>query len=179
MLNKNNSASLGKKPDTKPCFYVNIKKAILWSADKEQIVREYFGSAASMSELSELYGILGSNTVADWLRKYGNLSPSKLSNPSIMSKPHAPAEDKQKRQRRYSTDEQLRVGELESGLEAARQKVRFYCVVLDLLNEAGKELTAMNLLKKLSPNCRGKLKDRGHEHQNRLQNVGIRPVGVL
>lgn len=114
-----------------------------------------------MSELSELYGVLGSNTVADWLRKYGNLSPSKLSNPPIMSKPHAPAEDKQKRRRRYKTGEQLRVGELESDLEVARQRVRFYSVALDLLNEAGKELTGIDLLKKIGSELSRKAQQQG------------------
>lgn len=142
-------------------FMSKAKKPFYGLRTKEQVVREYLGSSASMSELSELYGILGSNTVADWLRKYGNLSPSKLSNPPIMSKPHAPAEDKQKRRRRYKADEQLRVGELESDLEAARQKVRFYCVALDLLNEAGKELTGVDLLKKIGSELSRKTQGQG------------------
>ena len=42
---------------------------------KRQVIDEYLNTSASMDELSELHGILGSNTVANWLRKYGNSGP--------------------------------------------------------------------------------------------------------
>ena len=35
---------------------------------KRQVIDEYYRSSASMKELSEIYGILGSNTVSDWLK---------------------------------------------------------------------------------------------------------------
>lgn len=125
------------------------KKPFYGLKTKRQVIREYFDSSASMSELSELHGILGSNTVADWLKKYGNLRPNKFSNVPIMSKPHASPTDQQKRRIRYKSEEQLRLGDLESDLQIARQRVRFYSMALDMLNEASKELTGIDLLKKI------------------------------
>jgi len=42
---------------------------------KKRVIEEYFYTSASLKELSEIHGILGSNTVSDWLRKYSNLRP--------------------------------------------------------------------------------------------------------
>ena len=67
---------------------------------KRRVIEEYFYSSASMKELSEIHGILGSNTISDWLRKYGNLRPQKFSSTLIMSKPHASSQEKQQRKRR-------------------------------------------------------------------------------
>ena len=47
------------------------------------------------------YQKLGSNTVANWLKKYGNLRPKDTLNPEVMSKPHSPIEEKNRRKKRY------------------------------------------------------------------------------
>ncbi|MFK8008156.1 MAG: hypothetical protein AB8H03_17495 [Saprospiraceae bacterium] len=49
------------------------KKPFYGLRTKKQVIEEYFYTSASMNELSEIHGILGSNTVSDWLRKYSNL----------------------------------------------------------------------------------------------------------
>jgi transposase-like protein len=36
---------------------------------KREVIQAYLKTSASMSELSELHGILESNTLADWLKK--------------------------------------------------------------------------------------------------------------
>ena len=53
---------------------------------KRQVIKAYFESSASMDESSEIHGALGSNTVASWLKKYGNLGISKSSKSEIMPK---------------------------------------------------------------------------------------------
>ena len=115
---------------------------------KQQVIDEYFRSSASMDELSELHGILGSNTVADWLRKYGNLRSTNFQNAEVMNKGHSPIDDKIKRKKRYQSELQLRIGALESDLEMAQKKVRFYSYALSILNDLAKELTGVDLLKK-------------------------------
>ena len=67
---------------------------------KRQVIETYFKSSASMDELSEIHGVLGSNTVASWLRKNGNLGISKFSKSEIMPKPHSPIEEKNQRKKR-------------------------------------------------------------------------------
>jgi len=52
------------------------KKPYYGKKTKKQIVEEYLTTSASMDELAKLHGILGSNTIADWIKKYGN--PPKL-----------------------------------------------------------------------------------------------------
>ncbi len=101
-----------------------------------------------MDELSETYGILGSNTVADWLRKYGNLRPPKFSKAKVMDKPHSPIEDKNYRKKRYKSEEHLRVSALEADLEIAQQRLHFYRYSMSIINELAQELTGIDLLKK-------------------------------
>lgn len=115
---------------------------------KRQVIREYFSSSASMDELSNIHGILGNNTVGNWLRKYGNLRPSNFRNSKVMTKPHSPTEEKNHRKKRYKTDEHLRIGELESDLEIAQQRVQFYQYSMTIINDLAKELTGIDLLKK-------------------------------
>ena len=52
----------------------NKKKPFYGKKTKKKIVEEYLKTSASMDELARLHGVLGSNTVGDWIRKYGNLS---------------------------------------------------------------------------------------------------------
>jgi len=128
-----------KKGDKRPYYGKRTKK---------QVIEEYFSSSASMEELSELHGVLGSNTVGNWLRKYGNLRSNKHSNSETMNKPHSSTEEKNYRKKRYKTDEHLRIGELESDLEIAQRRVQFYQYSMNIINELAKELTAIDLLKK-------------------------------
>ncbi len=63
----------GKKTGHQTVFFMSkAKKPFYGLRTKEQVVREYLGSTASMSELSELYGVLGSNTISNWQKKFGN-----------------------------------------------------------------------------------------------------------
>lgn len=98
-----------------------------------------------MDELAKLHGILGSNTIADWVKKYGNLGNQ---NSIKMKKSPSPIEEKEQRKKRFKLDVHLRIGELESDLKTAQQKVQFYRYALELLNEAAKEALGFDLLKK-------------------------------
>jgi len=51
--------------------------------------------------------LLDSNTVANWLKKYGILSPKDTLNPEAKNKPHSPIEEKNRRKKRYKTDQHL------------------------------------------------------------------------
>ena len=115
---------------------------------KRQVIEKYFTTSASMNELSEIHGVLGSNTVGNWLRKYGDLRPKKHSKSEVMNKPHSTIEEKDYHKKRYKTDEHLRIGELEADLETAQQRVRFYQYSMNIINDLGKELTGVDLLKK-------------------------------
>ena len=98
-----------------------------------------------MDELAKLHGILGSNTIADWVKKYGNLGNQ---NSIKMKKSSSPIEEKEQRKKRFKLDVHLRIGELESDLKTSQQKVQFYRYALELLNEAAKEALGFDLLKK-------------------------------
>ena len=115
---------------------------------KREVIEGYFKSSASMDELSEIHGILGSNTVASWLKKNGNLGISKSSKSKIMPKQHSPIEEKNHRKKRFKLDVHLRIGELESDLETSQKKVHFYRYSMDIINDLAKELTGIDLLKK-------------------------------
>lgn len=77
---------------------------------KKKIVEDYFRDSVTMKELSELHGIFGSNTVASWLKKNGNLRPRKFSNIEVMNKPHSPIDEKEYRKKRYKFDYQYCMG---------------------------------------------------------------------
>jgi len=124
------------------------KKPFYGKRTRNQVIETYFNSSASMDELSEVHGILGSNTVANWLKKYGNLRPKDTLNPEVMSKPHSPIEEKNRRKKRYKTDQHLYISELESDLETTQKRVQFYTYALDIINDLAKELTGIDLLKK-------------------------------
>lgn len=105
------------------------KKPFYGERIKREIVRAYLNSSATMDEFSKLHGILGSNTIADWVKKYGNLGNQKSIN---MRKPPSPIEQKTHRKKRFKLDVHLRIGELESDLQTAQQKVQFYRYAMDL-----------------------------------------------
>lgn len=65
-----------------------------------------------------------------------------------MNKPHSSTEEKNYRKKRYKTDEHLRIGELESDLAIAQQRVHFYQYSMTIINDLAKELTGIDLLKK-------------------------------
>ena len=115
---------------------------------KRQIIQAYFESSASLDELSALHGILGSNTISDWIKKYGNLRPSKFSTSEVMPKPHSPIEEKNRRKKRVKIEAHIRISELESDLERAQKRVLFYQFSIHIINDLAKELTKIDLLKK-------------------------------
>ena len=121
------------------------KKPFYGERTKRKIVREYLNSSATMDELAKLHGILGSNTIADWVKKYGNLGNQ---NSIKMNKSSSPIEEKEQRKKRFKLDVHLRIGELESDLKTSQQKVQFYRYALELLNDAAKEALGFDLLKK-------------------------------
>lgn len=105
---------------------INKKKPFYGEKTKKKIVEEYLNTSATMDELAKLHGILGSNTVADWIRKYGNLS-TKNSNKSInMKKLPSSTEEKSKRSKRYKSNEHLYICSLESDLATTKERLQFY-----------------------------------------------------
>ena len=101
-----------------------------------------------MSELSELHGILGSNTLADWLKKNRHLSSENILKAKKMGEQHATEKQKKGRRKRYKTKEHLLLGELELDLATAKTKMQFYQNALNVINEIALELTGVDLLKK-------------------------------
>ena len=75
-----------------------------------------------------------------------------------MTKPHTTEENKKNRKKRHKTNEQFYLGELETDLKTAQQRVRFYSLTVDMINELAMELTGVDLLKKT-----------GHELSKRSQ----------
>lgn len=69
----------------------NKKKPFYSERTKKRIVKEFLTSSASMDELAKLHGVLGSNTIADWVKKYGNLGKQNSIN---LKKSHSPIEEK-------------------------------------------------------------------------------------
>jgi len=104
----------------------NKKKPFYGKKTKKKIVEEYLNTSASMDELARLHGILGSNTVGDWIRKYGNLSTKNSNKSSNMKKSPSPIEEKTKRSKRYKTDQHLYICDLESDLAIAKERLQFY-----------------------------------------------------
>ena len=103
------------------------------------MVFDYENGRASAAELAKLYGILGSNTISDWVRKYGKLNSKNSMSPSPIEK-----SSKEKRKRRQRSYEQLRISELEIELEEIRLRLKLYVCALDVASKA----TGIDLLKK-------------------------------
>ncbi len=74
-------------------------------------------------------------------QKNGNLRPRNFSNIEVMNKPHSPTDEKEYRKKRYKSDEQMRLGELEFDLDTTQQRVHFYQYSLSIINDLAKELT--------------------------------------
>jgi len=85
------------------------KKPYYGQRTKRQVINEFLTSSASMDELSELHGVLGSNTLSEWVKKYGNLPPKS----NNKRKPHSPLIDKKRRKKRFKMDAHFRISELE------------------------------------------------------------------
>jgi len=103
------------------------KKPFYGERTKKRIVKEYLSSSATMDELAKLHGILGSNTIADWVKKYGNLGDKNSIN---MKKVPSPIEQKNQRKKRFKLDVHLRIGELESDLQKTKRTgsiLSLYC----------------------------------------------------
>jgi len=86
----------------------NQKTPYYGKRTKRQIISEYLTSSASMSELSELHGVLGSNILANWIKKDRNLPPNSVNN----RKPPSPTIDKNRRKKRFKMDVHFRIEEL-------------------------------------------------------------------
>jgi transposase-like protein len=107
---------------------------------KKEVVFDYENGRATAKELARLYGILGSNTVNDWVKKYGKLDAKNL-----MKRPKPnPDVSKEKNNRRQRTYEQIQISDLEFELNEARLKIRLYACALQVASEA----TGIDLLKK-------------------------------
>jgi len=132
-----NSGQFMKKGTKKP-YYGN--------RTKRQIIDEYMCSSASLDELSELHGILGSNTLADWV-KNSRYSPKHIEDIKYSKSP-SPTTEKQRRKKRFKMDVHLRIEELEEDLETAKNKVQFYQTAMDFINNLAKEMIGIDLLKK-------------------------------
>ena len=137
---KNKSLSKAKKNDQK-----SRQKPFYGIKTKKQVIEEYYNTSASMKELSEIHGILGSNTLSNWLKKYGNLGLRKNQKPLIMTKPHSTQQEKDNRKKRYKTNEQIYIGQLESELILIKKRMRFYLLAVDLINELALELIGIYL----------------------------------
>lgn len=111
---------------------------------KREVVLQYQSEATSAAELSALHGIGGSNTVCNWVKKFGDSSVQKPASMQEESK-ESVGDKKKKRQKRQRSYEQLRISELESQLEEARQRVQLYAIALNLVSEeAGEDLLKKN-----------------------------------
>jgi transposase-like protein len=127
---------MAKKKQAKPYYGEKTKK---------KIIEEYFRSSATMRELAELHGILGSNTIGDWVKKYGNLKPK---NSPIMRKDTHDQDAKNNRQKRQRNYEQHQISRLECDLDRAKKRVQFYSIALNLINDLAIEAHGTDLLKK-------------------------------
>ena len=79
-----------------------------------------------MDELSEIHGVLGSNTVAGWLKNTEIWGFQNLQNLKLCQSNTPPIEEKNQRKKRFKLDVHLRIGKLESDLETSQKKVHFY-----------------------------------------------------
>ena len=114
------------------------KKPYYSKKTKQKVVFDYEKGLESAVELSRLYGIFGSNTVANWVKKYGKLDAKNIMRKSTLPK------DSGQRQRRQRTYEQVRISELEIELQEARLRVRLYSCALQVASDA----TGIDLVKK-------------------------------
>lgn len=104
---------------------------------------QYESGRSSAAELAELHGILGSNTISNWRKKFGS---SPMQKPPDMEKgANTAGEEKEQRRRRQRRYEQERISELEQELELARLRVRLYACAIEVASEE----MGVDLLKKI------------------------------
>jgi len=115
---------------------------------KKKVIEDYFNSSASMNELAKIHGILGSNTVSDWIRKYGHLNKKNVQKPMEENSKSEKSKAKSKRQKRQRSYEQLQISSLEIDIDETRQKLEFYKCALSVINELAQEVTGTDFLKK-------------------------------
>jgi len=72
------------------------KKPYYGKLTKKKVIDEYLETSASMAELSRLHGILGSNTVATWIKRHRANLGDKNTSPT-MKRPPPEASDRQVR----------------------------------------------------------------------------------
>lgn len=81
------------------------KKPYYGKGTKEKVLLDFKFRPSSLAELSRLHGIMGSNTVGDWIKKYGNLykiDPEKIKqSPSPLSVKEK--KDREKKEKRIIT----------------------------------------------------------------------------
>jgi len=83
-----------------------------------------------MNELAKIHGILGSNTVSDWIRKYGHLNKKNVQKSMEENSKSEKSKAKNKREKR-----QLQISSLEIDLDESRQRMEFYKCALSVINE--------------------------------------------
>ena len=105
---------------------------------KRQVVREYEIGHYSKENLSLKYGILGSNTLTSWIKKYG--TPIKDIEMGLKKEP-----PKRLKAVRSRQTEQDRISELEKQLAISRQREQLYLRIIEL----GSEDIGEDLLKKI------------------------------
>lgn len=105
---------------------------------KRQVVREYESGYYSKESLSEKHGLLGSNTVLEWWKKYGILAESEIASKRQEMKLKKKQQEKPLKttapnptKPRRST-EQERISELEKQLAVSRQREQLYLRVIDI-----------------------------------------------
>jgi transposase-like protein len=101
---------------------------------KKKIVAEYLNGSISMNELARPHGIMGSNTIGDWLIKYGNLNSENIRN-KMKSINDIPDETRKKMVRKHRKKEPFRISELEMDLDDSHRKLQFYKCTPNLINE--------------------------------------------
>jgi transposase-like protein len=120
------------------------KRPYYGTGTKREVTMQYELGRTSASELAELHGILGSNTISNWQKKFGN-SPAQKP-PGMEKEEDVPAgEVREKRRRRQRRYEQERISELEQELELARLRVRLYACAIEVASEE----MGVDLLKKI------------------------------
>jgi hypothetical protein len=100
-----------------------------------------------MNELVRLHGIIGSNTIGDWLRKYGNLNSENI-HKKMKSINDIPDDTRKEMASKHRKKEQFRISELEMDLDDSRRKLQFYKCALDIINELALEMSGIDRLKK-------------------------------
>lgn len=113
---------------------------------KRQVVREYESGHYSKESLSIKYGLLGSNTVLAWWKKYGILAASEIAvkKQEVKEKKKKVVKGETAPPKLRRSTEQERISELEKQLSISRQREQLYLRVIEITSEE----TGEDLLKK-------------------------------